>query len=82
MFLYKLLYTVDLISPEPATTLQSDGIEPEFGYVLLTLNMNVGRLLAITGIKEKSIGTDSQYRRYQSIYCPPLFSSILRRPGV
>jgi hypothetical protein len=34
------LYAVDLISPEPATMLQSDGIEPEFGRIILTLNMN------------------------------------------
>jgi hypothetical protein len=55
------LYAVDLISPEPATMLQSDGIEPEFGCIILTLDMNVGWLLAITCIKEESVGTDSQY---------------------
>jgi hypothetical protein len=55
------LYAVDLISPEPVTMLQSKRIEPEFGCIILTLDMNVGWLLAITCIKEESVGTNSQY---------------------
>jgi hypothetical protein len=81
MLLYEPLYTVDLISPEPATTLQSNGVEPEFGDVMFVLNMNVGWLLAIPCIKEKSIRTNSQYSRHQSVCCLPLFSSILWRLG-
>jgi hypothetical protein len=61
VFLDEPLYAVDLISPEPAAILQSDGIEPEFGCVVLTLDMNMGWLLAITCINEESIGTDSQH---------------------
>jgi hypothetical protein len=61
MLFDELLYAVDLISPEPATMLQSDGIEPEFGCMIRTLDMNRGWLLAITCIKEESIGTDSQH---------------------
>jgi hypothetical protein len=61
MLFDELLYTVDLISPEPATTLESYGVEPEFGCVIRTLNMNMGWFLAITCIKEESIGTDSQH---------------------
>jgi hypothetical protein len=59
MPLYEPLYTVDLISPEPASMLQSDGIEPEFGCIL-ALDMNVRWLLAIACIEEESVGADSQ----------------------
>ena len=61
MPLYEPLYPVDLISPEPASMLQSDGIELEFGCIILTLDMNVGWLLAITCIEEESVGADSQH---------------------
>jgi hypothetical protein len=60
MLFDELLYTVDLISPETSATLQSYRIEPEFGCIIRTLDMNMGWLLAITCIKEESIGTDSQ----------------------
>jgi hypothetical protein len=49
------------MSAEPLTTLQSDGIEPEFGCIIRTFGMNKGWLLAITCIKEESVGTDSQH---------------------
>jgi hypothetical protein len=55
------LYAIDLISPEPPTTLQSDGIEPEFSCIILTFGMNMWWLLAITCIEEESVGTDSQH---------------------
>jgi hypothetical protein len=38
MLLYELLYTVDLISPEPEAMPESDGIEPEFGCIILRLD--------------------------------------------
>ena len=60
MLLYEPLYTVDLISPELASMLQSDGIEPEFDCIILALDMNVRWLLAITCIEEESGGADSQ----------------------
>jgi hypothetical protein len=55
------LYAVDLISPEPLTTLQSNGIEPEFSCIIRTFGMNMGWFLAITCIKEESVGTDLQH---------------------
>jgi len=55
------LYAVDLISPEPTIMQQSDGIEPEFGCSSLTLDMDMGWLLAITCIKEESVGADSPH---------------------
>jgi hypothetical protein len=61
MLLYQLLYAVDFISPKPATPLQSDGVKPKFGCVILTLDMNVGWLMTITRIKEKSVRTNSPY---------------------
>jgi hypothetical protein len=60
MPLYEPLYPVDLISPEPASMLQSDGIEPESGCIILALDMNVRWLLAIACIEEESVGADSQ----------------------
>jgi hypothetical protein len=61
---YEPLYADDLISPEPATLLKPDRIEPEFGFVMFTLNMNMGWLLAITCVKKESVGTNSQYSWY------------------
>jgi hypothetical protein len=56
----ELLYVVDLRSPEPATMPESDGIEPGFGCMILTLDMNMGWLLTITSIKKEPVGTDLQ----------------------
>jgi hypothetical protein len=53
VFLYKLLCAIDLIPVEPATILKPDGIEPELGFVVVTLDVNVGRLITILQRKRR-----------------------------
>jgi hypothetical protein len=48
-------YAVDLLSAEAAASLKPRGIEPEFGYLIVTLDMYVGRLLTITRIEEETV---------------------------
>jgi hypothetical protein len=71
MPLDKLLAPGDLISTEPTTLLKPDGIEPELGRVILPLNMNMGRLMAITCVKEESVGASSQYSGHWAVRCLP-----------
>jgi hypothetical protein len=40
---------------ETPAVLKSDRVEPEFGFIPLALNVNVRRLITITGVKEESV---------------------------
>jgi hypothetical protein len=62
MLLDEPLYPIDLLPVKAAARLKPHRIEPEFGYMIITLNMNVGRLLTITCVKEKSVRANSAYR--------------------
>ena len=54
----KPLYTTDFRSIEPAAAVQPDRIEPEFGDLVLTLDVDVRRLIAVIRIKEEPIRPD------------------------
>jgi hypothetical protein len=41
----------DLLTAEPMTTFQPDGIEPEFGLAVVPFNVDMGRLRTITGVE-------------------------------
>lgn len=43
---------------------QTNRIEPELGFIIFTLNMNVYRFVSIARVKEKPVWTDSQYCRH------------------
>lgn len=58
VFLYKFLNPVKSPLVKSATLLKSDRIEPEFSGVFVMFNMNMGRLIAITGIKKESVRPD------------------------
>lgn len=60
MIVHKLLDPADFGPRETAATLQSDRIEPELGDIIAPFNVYVGRLMAITCVKEEPIGTDEQ----------------------
>jgi hypothetical protein len=62
MLIHESLYPIDLLPVKAAARLKPHRIEPEFGYMIITLNMNVGRLLTITCVKEKSVRANSAYR--------------------
>jgi len=55
ILLNQLLYSLDLSSTKAAAVLQSYWIEPRFGSISVAFNMDVRRLIAIPGVKEKSI---------------------------
>jgi hypothetical protein len=66
VFFDQPLYPVNLCSAEPTTTLKPGGIDPKFGLVIVTLNMDMGRLIAVTCVEEESVRANSQY----SWHCP------------
>jgi len=55
------LHSINFLSAEASAILQPDWIKPEFSFFIITLNMNVGRFVAITGVKEKTIRAALQY---------------------
>ena len=46
------------------TSLQSDRIKPELGDLVLTLDVDVLRFIAIASVEEQSIRTYPEYRRH------------------
>ena len=47
VILYKRLNTVNLRPIESPTVLKSDGVDPEFGFIVVTFDVNMGRLAAV-----------------------------------
>jgi hypothetical protein len=60
VFLYEPLYPIDFSSAETPAVLKPDRIKPEFGLILVALNVNVRRLITVTRIKEESVRTTDQ----------------------
>ena len=52
-------------STEPSACLQSHGFKPELRQVIVALNVNVLRLIPVTGVKEESLRSNPQYRRHR-----------------
>jgi hypothetical protein len=50
----------ELVRPEPAAAVEHDRIDPEFGRVLVSLNVDMWRFLTIVCVEEKPVGSDSQ----------------------
>ena len=55
VFLYNPLNAPQLGPPEAAAPLQPDWVQPEFCYVLISLNMNVFLLVSIASIEEEPV---------------------------
>ncbi len=53
--------STEFCSIEATASLQPDRIEPELGDLVLTLDVNVLRFIAIAGVKEQSIRAYSEY---------------------
>jgi len=49
-----------LCASKPCIALQAERIKPELGKLVVALNMDMGRFIAIPCIKEEAIWTDSQ----------------------
>jgi hypothetical protein len=61
MFVNNALYTTNFLSRKSTTALQPDGFQPEFGNLVLSLNMHMRRFISITGIEKDAIWTRSKY---------------------
>jgi len=59
VFFYYLMYAIDFFSGESAAAMQSDGYKPKFCHFIVSLNMDMLRLVPITSVKEKAIRTNS-----------------------
>ena len=66
MLLDQALKPPNLNRPEAAAALESDRIEPELGGVLVTLDVNVRRLLRIAGVEVKALRPRPQHRWHRS----------------
>jgi hypothetical protein len=58
--------SANLVAAESPALLESDRIKPELGSSIITFNVNVRRLVALTGVKEKPVWSKSQYGRQGS----------------
>lgn len=56
--------STEFCSIEATASLQPDRIEPELGDLVLTLDVNVLRFIAIAGVKEQSIRAYPEYCRH------------------
>jgi len=72
VFFNEPLYPVNLCSAEPTTALKPGGIDPKFGLVIVTLNMDMGWLIAVTCVKEESVRANSQNSGHCPVYYFPL----------
>jgi hypothetical protein len=60
----ELLDPVDLLSAEATTILHPHRDKPEFGNLLVTLNMHVGWLITVPCIEKESVWTNTQHGRH------------------
>lgn len=61
MFLYESPHPIDLVAAKATAVLKHDWIEPEFGDVLISFDVNVWWLVSVTGVEKESVRTDAQY---------------------
>jgi hypothetical protein len=50
VFFYYLMYAIDFSSCESAAALQSDGNEPKFCHIFVSLDMDMLRLVSVTSV--------------------------------
>jgi len=60
MCLDELLDPVEFLSAEATTILHPHGDKPEFGNLLVTLDMHVGWLITVPRIEKESVWTNTQ----------------------
>ncbi len=58
------LYASYLRPGEPAASLQPHGLKPELGDILVTLHVDVPRLIPVAGIEKQPVGTNPENRRH------------------
>jgi hypothetical protein len=61
MFLYQRPKPVEVLPAETATTLKSDGIEPELGLPVVAFDVDMRRFAPVARVEEKSVRATSEY---------------------
>jgi hypothetical protein len=56
-----------LDATEPQASLKSNRIEPVLGDIIASFDMNMRRLLTVSGVEEEPIGTDAEHRRHAEV---------------
>jgi hypothetical protein len=71
ILLNQLLNAVDFVAAEAAALLQPHRVEPEFRLVTLSLDVNMGWLIPVAGVKKESVRSNSQNSRhtFTTFYC-------------
>jgi hypothetical protein len=65
-----------LLITEPVRILQSDRVEPELGQAIIALDMDMGRLVPNTGIKEEAVRPDAKHGWHERL------PELLNRPSI
>jgi len=68
MCLDELLDPVEFLSAEATTILHPHGDKPEFGNLLVTLDMHVGWLITVPRIEKESVWTNTQDGWHNDIF--------------
>jgi hypothetical protein len=58
VFFDQFLKTTDLVAPKAPIALKTNRSEPELGFILIALNMDVGWFIPVSRVTEKSIGAN------------------------
>jgi hypothetical protein len=74
LLLYEFQDPIDFFSGEPETAFQQDRIEPNFRLVVFAFHMDMGRLIPVTRIEEKPVGSRSQYGGH-----PPMLQAQMKQ---
>ena len=56
----ELLEPIEFLSAKPATVLQPHGDQPEFGKLLVALDVHMGWLMTVPRIEEESVRAKTQ----------------------
>jgi len=76
MFIDDFVNLADFYPIESSTALQSDRIKPKLGDILIALHANVPGFIAIAGIKEESIRSNSYNCQHL-----PSFNTVILSPS-
>jgi hypothetical protein len=59
ILVHQAFQPADLVATKSPTLLESDRIKPELGSSIITFNVNMGWLVSLADVKEKSVWAES-----------------------
>lgn len=54
------------VAPKAAAAFQANRVEPEFGHIVVSFNVDVRRFVAFVGEKEEAVGTQAEDGRHHN----------------